>query len=209
MKTIRLIFSLLLISLFANAQETGKDAVVAAVKMNVLYRGMANPVEIAVPGVRSDKVTAIVTNGTISKTADGFSVAPGEQPETVIKVLVDNKVVSEKKFRIKNVPEPVALFAGKSEGQITKEVALKTDFLEAALIDFLWDLKFEIKSFTFFCSHDESDFEELSNGNKVTEKMKTLISQTKPGKMIVFKDIKAIGPDGRTRNLNQIILALK
>ena len=209
MKSICLIFSLLMTSLFANAQKTGNDAVVAAVNMNVLYRGMQNPIEIAVPGVPSDKVSIAVTNGTLNKTAVGFSVSPGEQAESVIKVLVDNKEISEKKFRVKNVPEPVALFAGKYEGEMSKEVALKTDILEAELKDFLWDLKFEIKGFTFFCSRDNMDIEELSNGNKLTDKMKSLISDIKPGKMIVFKDIKAIGPDEKIRDLNQIVLKIK
>ena len=209
MKTICLIFSLLIIPIFINAQEIGNDAVVASVNMNVFYRGMANPIEIAVPGVTSDKLTAIITNGTISKTTGGLSVSPGEKDETIITVLVDNKKVSEKTFRVKNVPNPVAVFAGKSEGQIAKEIALKTDILEVELKDFLWDLKFEIKGFTFFCSLDNFDREESSNGNKINDKMKSLISAIKPGKMFVFKDIKAIGPDGKIRDLNQIVLTIK
>lgn len=209
MKTISSIFSLLMISFFLNAQKSGNDAVVAAVNMNVLYRGMANPIEIAVPGATSDKVSAIITNGTLSKTTKGLSVSPGELAESIITVLVDNKKVSEKTFRVKNVPNPVAVFAGKYEGQIAKEVALKTDMLEVELKDFLWELKFEVKSFTFFCSQDNIDREELSNGNKLTDKMKSLISGIKPGKIIVFKDIKAIGPDGRMRDLNQIDLTIK
>lgn len=209
MKTICLIISLSIISFFVNAQKIGNDAVIASVNMNVLYRGMANPIEMAVPGVTSDKVTAIITNGTLSKTATGLSVSPGEETESIITVFVDNKKVSEKIFRVKNVPNPVAVFAGKYEGQIAKEIALKTEILEVELRDFLWDLKFEIKSFTFFCSQDNIDREESSNGNKLTDKMKSLISDIKPGKMIAFKDIKAIGPDGKIKNLNQIVLTIK
>lgn len=209
MKTICLIISLLIIPSFLNAQKIGNDAVVASVNMNVLYRGMANPIEIAVSGVTSDKVTAIITNGTLSKTAAGFSVSPGEQAESIITILVDNKKVSEKTFRVKNVPNPVAVFSGKYEGQIAKEIALKTDILEVELKDFLWDLKFEIESFTLFCSQDNIDREESTNGNKLTDKMKSLISDIKPGKMIVFKDIKAISPDGKIRDLNQIVLTIK
>jgi hypothetical protein len=61
----------------------------------------------------------------------------------------------------------------------------------------------------FFCSDGKSDFEESSNDNKVTDKMKSLISDRKAGQYIVFKEIKAIGPDGRSRDLNSITLALK
>ena len=209
MKTISLIFGLFVITLCVSAQESGKGAVVAAVNMNVLYRGMQNPIEIAVPGVTSDKVSVKVINATFNKTATGFSVSPGEQAETVITVMVDNKTVAEKKFRVKDVPQPVALFAEKSEGQIEKEVALKTDNLEVVLKDFLWDLHFTIKSFVFFCSDGKNDFEESSDTNKITDKMKSLINDRHAGQFIVFKEIKAIGPDGRSRDLNPITLTLK
>jgi hypothetical protein len=209
MKTICLIISLVMISLCVSAQEAGKGAVVAAVNMNVLYRGMQNPIEIAVPGIPSDKVSVKVSNGTLNKTTEGYSVSPGEQAESVITVMVDNKNVTEKKFRVKEVPSPVAIFAGKSEGQIDKETALKTTRLDVELKDFVWDLHFTIKSFVLLCSDGKNDFEESSADNKVTDKMKSLISDRKTGQYIVFKDIKAIGPDGKSRDLNSIILALK
>jgi hypothetical protein len=191
------------------AQEIEKDAVVAPVKMNILYRGMANPVEISVPGVTSDKVTASISDGTIKKAANGWEVLPGDKSETIVFVLVNNKKVSEKVFRVKNVPDPVATFAGKNEGNISKDIALKTGTLEVELKDFVWDLKFEIKGFTLFCSNGTSDYEETAKGNKITDKMKSLISDLEVGQNIVFKDIQAIGPDGRQRNLNPIVLTIR
>ena len=170
---------------------------------------MQNPIEIAVPGVTLDKVSVKVINATLIKTASGFSVSPGEQAVTVITVMVDNKNVAEKKFRVKDIPQPVATFAGKAEGQIDKETALKTNLLDVELKDFLWDLHFTIKSFVFFCSDGKNDFEESSIDNKITDKMKSLISDRKAGQYIVFKEIKAIGPDGKSRDLNSITLALK
>ena len=209
MKPIYLILCLLMLPIIVTAQEIGKDAVVAPVKMNVLYRGLANPIEIAVPGVTSDKVTASITNGTIIKVTNGWEVSPGDQSELVVTVLVNNKKVSEKIFRVKNVPDPVAVFAGKYEGEIAKDIAVKTEMLEVELKDFLWDLKFVINSFTLTCSKDNLDLEVLSNGNKLNDKMKSLISTCKAGQKIIFNDIKAIGPDGRPRDLNPIVLTIK
>jgi hypothetical protein len=209
MKTIYLISCLLMLPLIITAQEAGKDAVVAPVKMNVMYRGMANPIEIAVPGVASDKITATVSNGTIKKVGSGWEVSPGDASECVVTVLVDNIKVSDKTFRIKLVPNPVAVFAGSYDGSVTKEIALKTEALVAELINFDWDLKFTIKSFTFFCSDGKYDYEEVSTGNKLTDKMRSLISNCKTGQNIVFKDIISEGPDGRSRNLNPIVLRLK
>ncbi|HUX94172.1 MAG TPA: GldM family protein [Bacteroidales bacterium] len=191
------------------AQEIEKDAVVAPVKMNILYRGVSNPIEISVPGVSSDKVTASVTNGTIKKVTNGWEVSPGDQNEIVVTVLVDNKKVSDKIFRVKSIPNPVAIFAEKSEGNISKDIALKTELLDVELKDFVWDLKFTIKSFTLFCSNEKGEYEETAKGNKITDKMKSLIADCKVGQNIVFKDIQAIGPDGRSRNLNPIVLTIR
>lgn len=209
MKTIYLILGVLMLPIIVTAQEIGKDAVVAPVKMNVLYRGLANPIEIAVPGVTSDKVTATITNGTIKKITNGWAVSPGDQSESVVTVLVNNKKVSEKFFRVKNVPEPVAVFAGKYDGEMPKDIALKTEVIEVELKDFDWDLKFVVKSFTLLCSNEKGDYETLSVGNKITDNMKSMIGNCKVGQNIVFKDIKAIGPDGRSRDLNPIVLRIK
>ena len=110
MKTIYLIFSLLMISLFLNAQSVTNDAVVAAINMNILYRGMDNPVAIAVPGVKAERVNATISNGIIEKNGQQWIVNPADQDLTIITVSVDNKKVAEKTFRVKNVPNPVAGF---------------------------------------------------------------------------------------------------
>jgi gliding motility-associated protein GldM len=209
MKTIYLILSLLMIPFITHAQENGKDAVVSAVKMNVLYRGISNPIEIAVPGVTSDKVSATITNGTINRVANGWEVIPGEQAVSIITVSVNNKKVSEKIFRVKYIPEPVAVFAGINNGAISRNSALKTEALEAKLIDFDWDLKFKIESFKFFISNDTEDIEIQSDGGKLTDKMKSLMSGLKRGQTIVFKDIKSIAPDGKIFDLNPIVLKIE
>jgi len=81
--------------------------------------------------------------------------------------------------------------------------------IEAELKDFLWDLKFEIESFTFFFSSDGYDKEITSKGNKLTDEMRSIISDLKSGQYIIFKDIKAIGPDGKLKDLNPLVLKIE
>lgn len=209
MKTIYLILSLLVFPIIVIAQQIGDVAVVSPVKMNVLYRGIQNPIEIAVPGVTSEKVTATVTNGTIRKSVTGYEVTPGDQKESIVSVFVNDKKISDRSFRVKNIPEPMAIFAGKYDGHISREAALKNDVVDVELANFDWDLHFTVKSFIFLCSDGKSDFEETSQTNKITPKMKSLITNCKVGQNIVFKDIIAIGPDGRSKNLNPIVLTIK
>jgi hypothetical protein len=204
MKTIYLILCVLILPVIATAQ----DAVVAAVKMNVLYRGIDNPVEIAVPGVTSDKIMATITNGIITRTSNGWSVAPGSQNESVISVAVNNKKIAEKSFRIKSIPVPEVFFADKNEGTISKEIALKTETLDVVLRDFAWDLKFTIQSFSLAINKDQYDYEESAVGNKITDKMRSLINTLQPGRNLVFLNIKVLGPDGKNRDMKPIVLKI-
>ena len=209
MKSHYLPFLLVLFSISVSAQENGKDAVVALPKMNVLYIGIPNPVQIAVPGVPSDKVTATITNGSIYKTANGWEIKPSTATESVIlTVLVNNQKVSEKTFRVKTIPVPHAVIAGIGNGAVSKNKVIETGAIETELKDFLWDLKFEIKSFSFLYSKNGSDQEISATGNKLTEEMKSIISSTKSGQNIIFKDIKAIGPDHKIYEISPIILAI-
>jgi gliding motility-associated protein GldM len=209
MKYLAFVFSFLVTCVCVFSQDSSRDAVVSATYMNVLYRGVENPVGIAVPGVKSDKISATINDGSISKGPDGWAVRPGEKPEAIITIIVDGKKIGEKLFRVKNIPSPVAVFAGKYEGSITKESASNTDSLNVELKDFLWDLKFKVAGFTFFTTKDKMDYEVKATGNKLNDKIKTLIADCEPGKYIVFKNIVATGPDGRPKDLNDIILLIK
>lgn len=209
MRSFYLVLSLFLISFHATGQEGGSSAVVAATNMNVFYRGVSNPVEIAVPGIKSERISATITNGTISKSMNNWEVRPGEGAECIISVIADGKKITDKNFRVKSIPPPEAVFAGKSEGILDKFVALQTKELSAELKNFMWDLKFTVTGFTFSISVDGMDYELLAEDNLITEKMKSLMAKCEPGKSIVFRDIMSMGPDRRPKKLNDIVLTLK
>lgn len=209
MKIFSLFLCFLALPLIVLSQDAGKDIVIGATNMNVLYRGVENPVGIAIPGTPADKVTATISDGTIKKTANGWSVAPGSQDELVITVSASGKKVAEKKFRVKNIPEPIAQFAGKSEGTIDKMTAGETMEITASLNNFLWDLNFKISSFKFVYHQGGFVNELVGTGSRITDQMKTMINGLNSGDKFGFEDIKAVGPDGRIKILNSIILQIK
>lgn len=209
MKSHYLLLLMVLLSVSLSAQENGKDAVVALPNMNVLYAGISNPVQIAVPGVTSDKVTATITNGSINKTSNGWEIKPSNVSGTVIlTVLVNNQKVSEKTFRVKPISIPFAVIAGKGAGVVSKNELIKAGEIGTEMKDFLWDLKFEIKSYNFLYSENGNNKEISATGNKLTDEMKSIISNLQSGKDVIFKDIKAIGPDSRIHDISPIILAV-
>jgi hypothetical protein len=192
-----------------NKSTEDQDAVIATSAMKVLYRGIANPVEIAVPGVPSDKVIAKITNGVIRRVGDKWEVEPGDQMESVITILVNNKKVSEKRFNVKDLPAPVAVFSGKSTGSISKESVSGTEFLKAEIRDFELDARFEIISFTYVMSTDTADVELKSDGNKFSPEMEAMLARLRRGQNFILKDIKAIGPDRKVRDLNPLIIKIE
>jgi gliding motility-associated protein GldM len=208
MKTIYLFLCLVMLPCLLTAQEVGKNAVVAATNMNVFYLGIRNPVEIAVPGITSDKITATVTNGTIVKTDGGWEVQPASTNESVITVFADNKKVSEKVFRVKKLPAPTASLTGINNGGISKDKILSAEALEVKLEDFVWNINYEIKSFKLLISEEGKDTELLSKGNRLTNEMKSMITSLKRGQNLFIKDITATGPDGKLRELPPVILAV-
>lgn len=209
MKTIGLFLCFLFIPVLLNAQENKKEAAIGAANMNVLYRGVDNPVEIVVQGISSDKLTATVSDGTIKKTDKGWFVAPGSQEKLTITVSAAGKKVAENSFRVKSIPNPVAKFGGRSEGSIDKESAVSTMEIVADLTSFDWDLNFKVVAYKFVC-HKAGFVNELAaKSNRITDQIRTVIRGLNSGDKFGFEDILAVGPDGKIRSLNSILLSIE
>jgi hypothetical protein len=104
-------------------------------------------------------------------------------------------------FRVKPLPTPVATFAGKSTGTITKASAAAQQGVFAIMPDFDFDLTYKVTEFKLFYTDRGLDVEEASTSSQLTAKQKTLIGNLTRGKTLIIKDIKAIGPDGKTKDL--------
>ena len=97
------------------------SATISADKMNVVYRGIPNPMTISFAGIASDKVSASAAG--LRKSGKGYMMTPSKGREVTINVtgtLPDGgKVSDKKKFRIKDIPRPQAAVSGQS-GAIKK-----------------------------------------------------------------------------------------
>ena len=192
--------------------------VVSPTKMNVFYRGLDNPIDISVPGVPASKVTATMTNGDLRMVKPGeFIARPStDQGEAVVTVTAEINGVKtpmgNKTFRLRRVPPPVAKVAGKSGGKISKNELTAQTGVVAELEDFLFDMKFTVKSFkvTVF-SGGAGGFlkDELSGTNALTQKQKNLISSASANARVIFDDIVAQGEDGLARTLPAITFTIQ
>jgi gliding motility-associated protein GldM len=182
--------------------------VVSPTKMNVFYRGVDNPVSISVSGYSDKDIQPSATNGSLSKGGEGFIMRPGKDNEATISATVTNPDGSKKsmpgiKFRVKNVPSPTPYFAGKS---VNDETVKKAELTAAAgviakMIDFEFDLKFDVVEYRVTMVVNGAPIEKMVKGAAVSGEMREMFQKAKPGQKVWIEGIKARGPDGTVRNL--------
>jgi gliding motility-associated protein GldM len=189
--------------LFDVSYEVAKPSlVVSPTKMNVFYRGLDNPVEISVPGFSAEKIKPTVTNGTLSRTSEGWVVKPGNGPESVISVTVDmdgtSKNMGSMTFRCKNVPKPLPVFAGLSIGdtRVEKVKATAQVGVGAKMDDFVFDLQYPVVSFDLTTILRGEAITRKSNTNRLTDEMKQMLNNVQRNQKIYIENIKAKAPDG-------------
>jgi len=209
---------------FESSYSVGEpNVVVSPTAMNVMYFGIPNPIDVSVPGVSPDKIKIRVVNGSFTsekvKNSKGvnyrgnWAVKPnavGQNVQIIVSADMGGKPTSYPpiEFRVKSIPPPIAIFAGKSTGTVPKNTAAAQTGVYASQPDFDFDLVYKVTSFTVLYTDNRGDFEEKSNSNALTTDQKSLINRLTRGKNLFIKDIKALGPDGRTLDLNPIILKI-
>jgi GldM C-terminal domain len=169
MKKITLIFGLInSISFALNAQE----AVVSAEKMNVFYMGVDNPIAVSVPNVSSDKLRVTGENvESITKQSDGYySVRVFRLGEAII-IIEANGKTTKKKFRVKQLPDPIVMLSNGRGFEGRGITGLETFKVVQGLITTFTNLDFDarcsVQSFTVAISSKKGEayFESISGSS--------------------------------------------
>ena len=196
-------------------------ATVSATMMNVLYAGINNPISIAVPGVPQNSISATMTNGTLTKSGDGWIAHPTKVgAECVITVTAEmdgqRTNVGGTTFKVRKLPDPTPFITFKdAEGHpnrykggkpgIAKNLLLAAAGLDAAIDDDLLNIDYRVVSFDCNFVDAMGDYHpEASNGSQFTERQKDRIRRMQHGKQFFITNVKATGPDGITRNISTI-----
>ncbi len=135
-------------------QVTKPSITMSATRMNVFYRGLDNPFDIAA-GIPKEDLEVEMTNGRVTKSGDAFIIRPTELDEqgrrtkisVYAKVGGTRKLIGTTDWRVKKVPDPVAQVAGMSGGDIRKERLQVEDGVMAILQDFDFNFKYTITQF--------------------------------------------------------------
>ncbi|WP_115462089.1 type IX secretion system motor protein PorM/GldM [Winogradskyella aurantiaca] len=167
------------------------SATIAADKMNVVYRGVENPMTISFSGVPDNKVKATAPG--LREVGNGkYVMTPGSGREVTIKVdatLDGGKVVSDSKlYRIKDIPKPTGTIGGQDGMVKLPKRNVEIGTIGAKLDDFDFDLPIQVQSFKLKVPGQPTV---VVQGTKMNAQAKGVIKRARPGDIIQIFDIKA------------------
>jgi hypothetical protein len=205
---------------FEAEYQTAKGAaVISSDNLNIIYAGIPNPFSVSVPGFPADKVNATVSAGSFTKKASGKFEALMDASQIGKKVNINVGVsveggarqIGSQEFIVKRIPDPQAQIAGYIEGDVPVNVLKTAPGITAALKDFYFQgVQFNVTSFEVVYIPKRQDAKiETNSGARFTGKVADFISSIKPGDQIIFRKIRAVGPDKQPRTLNSIPFQIK
>ncbi|MBX7181781.1 MAG: gliding motility protein GldM [Bacteroidia bacterium] len=189
---------------------------VSPTKMNVLYIGVDNPLSISAPGIANEKVQPSISAGSLSavnaKNGEYIAKVTAGTKEAIVSVMAEfngqKKKMGEFKFRVKTVPNPAPFVNGKKEGLITKGEVEAAGAVIAKMENFDFDLNFKVTGFTISVPKGGDYFDYTSTSNRFTPEMLTAIKGMKKGSKLIIENIKAVGPDGTPRKLENVVFKI-
>lgn len=189
------------------------SAIIAADKMNVVYRGVQNPMTISFAGVADNKVKASGA-GLRQVKGSSYMMSPGTGKEVTINVnatLPDGggSVSDKATFRIKDIPRPTGTMRNDDSGNMKmSREAVGSAPVGAKLVDFDFDLDLNVTSFKFKAPGAATV---QVQGTRLNAQAKSALRKAKRGSTVQIFDIKAQikGNSGyRLRKVSNIIVEL-
>tara|TARA_R110001592_G_scaffold307299_2_gene580629 strand:- start:134563 stop:136293 length:1731 start_codon:yes stop_codon:yes gene_type:complete len=189
------------------------EAVIDPSKLNVLYRTLANPLTVSVPGADSDNISISVTGGCSVKKIKGgsFEVTPPKTLKTNSTVTVsvsvrkDGRTSSKgsKVFKIKTIPDPFVTFVGNdgSDGTMDVNLMKRGTMLKAKLDEnFLFDgISWNVKSYKVTINSGGDDYSKTVSGERLPGDVTGALASLKPGARITFSSIICKSKSGEER----------
>ncbi|HEU0137577.1 MAG TPA: gliding motility protein GldM [Flavobacterium sp.] len=167
------------------------SANISADKMNVVYRGLPNPMTISFAGISDNNVNANAPGLSKAGKPGAYNLNPGSGKEVTVSVsgkLPDGKTVSDKKtFRIKNIPGPMGAIGGTVGDTKGAKSRLEVSQVSAVLQDFLYDLTFQVTQFSFKVPGQPTI---IVNGDRINAQCKAALARAGRGDQVVISDIK-------------------
>jgi gliding motility-associated protein GldM len=188
------------------------SATISPTNMNVFYIAIDNPLSISVPGANSKDIVATISGagGTITKGAkDGEYTVKVTKQETC-QINVKAKIAGKEmdmgtmKFRVKQIPKPIAMVGKQQGGKISKEGLWGAGKLRVEKGDFDFPVSYKIVSYTVQV-HSGGDGEAAIKvtGDAFPPDLIAKLKKARRGTKVYFEDITAVGPAGQVQVANK------
>ncbi len=193
------------------------SATVSADLTRMLYAGYDNPISVSVPGVPLSRVSASMTNGTLTPNGQGKYIAHPSQvgQDAVITITSTNtgraQTMGTFAFRVRKLPDPTPYIDVKDEqgnadrfkgGNMSKKQLVEAEGIGAAIDDGILDIGFRVVSFeTVFFDNMGNAVPIASDGAKFSSRQKETFRKLTRNRRFYISRVVAIGPDGIQRTL--------
>lgn len=169
------------------------SATISADKMNVVYRGVKNPMTISFAGIPDNKVNAsaqgLSRKSGSSYVMDATRIQGREVTINVTGTLPDGGRVSDNaKFRIKDLPKPTGTVRGEDGAVKMQRNSLQISTIGAKFDDFDFELPLRVTGFKFKVPGQPTI---NVNGNKLDSRAKGALRKAKRGSGVQIFDIQA------------------
>lgn len=179
-------------------------AVISADKMNVVYRGVSNPITISIPGIPDNNVSASAP-GLSKQSGSKYAMNPGTGRTVSITAsgkLPDGQTIrTSSEFRIKDIPRPSGSVRGESGSAKMGKNNLEISTIGALLEDFDFDLNLAVSGFKFKVPGQPTvDV----NGNKLDARAKSALKRAGRGDAVQIFDIEAYITNNKGYKLKKV-----
>ncbi|WP_026753680.1 gliding motility protein GldM [Sediminibacter sp. Hel_I_10] len=185
------------------------SATISADKMNVVYRGVENPMTISFAGVPDNKVSASGSGLRKGSGMGKYTMVPTSGREVAINVsatLDDGSKVSDKAiFRIKDIPKPAGQIAGQVGTAKLPRNNVEIGKIEAVLEDFDFDLPLTVTGFKLKVEGKPSV---TVSGDRLNGAAKSALRSAPRGSTVQIFDIKSRSNGPAIKPANPLMIEL-
>ncbi|MBS7252464.1 type IX secretion system motor protein PorM/GldM [Flavobacterium branchiicola] len=167
------------------------SATISADKMNVVYRGVVNPISVSFAGVDANKIVASAPGLASAGKPGKYNMNPGSGTETTIAVTGTlpngDKVTDKKTFRIKGIPGPTGTIRGEMGVVKGPKSNLEIATIGAKLLDFDFEVGLDVVGFNLKIAGQPTV---VVTGNRLNAQCKSVLSRAGRGDQVTISEIK-------------------
>jgi gliding motility-associated protein GldM len=170
------------------------SATISADKMNVVYRGVKNPMTISFAGVSDNKVRAsaagLVKGSGVGKYVMDVTTVKGREVTINVSATLDDgsPAKDSKTFRIKDIPKPTGTVRGEDGAIKMQRNSLEISTIGAKLDDFDFNLPLSVSGFKFKVPGQPTI---NCSGSKLNSRAKAALRKAKRGSNVQVFDVQA------------------